>query len=146
MSRLTAYRVPPQQEFRAARELREHGHRAYVPRDLADKRRPPIARGYVFSGGKHAFARHVRSPVGPVPTDQLARLYGRRPKVADVAPIEFQPGDRVRIKPGALSLPSGDDVTGTLERRKGGRGWWVDIGMPARVVVLPSDMIRIDPG
>jgi transcription antitermination factor NusG len=139
MSRLTAYRVPPQMEFKAARELRENGHRAYVPRDLADKRRPPIARGYVFSGGKHAFARHVRSPVGPVPTDQLARLYQLRHSVQEV-PVALKAGDRVEIKVGPFA-----SVTGTLARLHGRRRWMVDLG--TRVVSARVDtLIRIDPG
>ena len=77
-NRLFAYRVAPQMEFKAAKELRDAGIRAYVPRVPGAKRREPVARGYVFSGAKPAFAKHVRSAVGPVSGTELARLYLKR--------------------------------------------------------------------
>lgn len=109
-NRLTAYRVPPQMEFKAAKELREHGHRAYVPRDLADKRRPPIARGYVFSGGKHAFARHVRTPVGTVTTAELGRLYAVRKPQKRTSANPFTIGQSVMVGdvPGVVATTTGD--------------------------------------
>lgn len=112
-NRLLAYRVPPQQEFRAARELRENGHRAYVPRDLADKRRPPVARGYVFSGGKHAFARHVRSPVGAVTTAELGRLYAVKKPRASRPTNPYEVGSTVLIGdvPGVVVDRSGEICT-----------------------------------
>ena len=45
MSNLTAYRVAPQMEFKAAQELRDHGIKARVPRERDVKRKTPIARG-----------------------------------------------------------------------------------------------------
>lgn len=78
MSTLTAYRVPPQLEFKAARELRDAGIRAYVPRDTTSKRKAPVARGYVFARHKPAFAKHVANPIGPVTSQELARLYLER--------------------------------------------------------------------
>lgn len=108
-NRLIAYRVPPQMEFKAARELREHGHRAYVPRDLADKRRPPVARGYVFSGGKHAFARHVRGAVGAVTTAELGRLYAvRKPTKASANPYTIGQHVTVGEVPGVVASTNGD--------------------------------------
>ena len=139
-NRLIAYRVPPQMELKAARELRENGHRAYVPRDLADKRRPPVARGYVFSGGKHAFARHVRSPVGAVTTEELARLYPKRGRVQQVEPTVLTVGDKVQIKIGPFA-----SVTGTLARLHGRRRWMVDLGS-REVSARVDTLIRIDPG
>jgi len=139
MSQLIAYRVPPQQEFKAARELREHGHKAYVPRDLADKRKPPVARGYVFSGGKHAFARHVRSPVGPVNPLELRRLYVRRP--APPQPERpFSIGERVEIKDGPFAK-----LRGTIAVRRGRRQWLIDTAS-GKLAVQSQSLVRIDPG
>ena len=78
MTTLTAFRVAPQMEFRAAREIREAGGKAYVPRDRSQKRKTPVARGYVFATYKPAFAKHARSAVGAVRTAELARLYQER--------------------------------------------------------------------
>lgn len=82
MTTLAAYRVPPLCEWKAAQELREAGVRAYVPRDPAANRKTPVARGYVFSAHKPAFAKHVRGRVGTVTTAELARLYLKRQRRA----------------------------------------------------------------
>ena len=109
MSQLIAYRVPPQMEIKAARELRENGFRAYVPRDLADKRKPPVARGYVFSGGKHAFARHVRTPVGAVTKAELGRLYAvRKPTKRSANPFTIGQHVKMGEVPGVVASTHGD--------------------------------------
>jgi hypothetical protein len=82
MSHLIAYRVAPQCERKAARELRENGRRAYLPLEVVGKRKAPVARGYIFSDPKPAFAKHVRSAVGAVTRGDLARLYPERKKPA----------------------------------------------------------------
>lgn len=95
MSTLTAYRVPPLHEWKAARELREAGIKAYVPRDHAAKRRAPVARGYVFSAAKPAFAKHVRDRVGAVTTAELARLYIKRQRRASEPHNPYSAGQKV---------------------------------------------------
>lgn len=61
MTKITAYRTPPQQEFKAAREARDAGHRAYVPTEPKSyktatgktvRRRVPVVPGVVFATGK----------------------------------------------------------------------------------------------
>jgi hypothetical protein len=95
MSTLSAYRVPPLHEWKAARELRDHGIRAYVPRDPASDRKAPAARGYVFSSHKPAFAKHVRGKVGNVAPAELARLYVKRQLRAVEQPNPYSPGQTV---------------------------------------------------
>ena len=95
MTTLAAYRVPPMCEWKAAQALREAGVRAYVPRDPAASRKAPVARGYVFSSHKPAFAKHVRGRVGTVTTAELARLYLRRQRRAKDEKNPFAVGDSV---------------------------------------------------
>lgn len=81
---LTAYRTPPQQEKKAAKEARASGHKAYVPTELKTyktatgkpiRRRVPVAPGYVFAHGKPYEAKHIRGPVGPCTPLEVRRLY-----------------------------------------------------------------------
>jgi hypothetical protein len=95
MTTLAAYRVPPLCEWKAARELREHGIRAYVPPDHTAKRKSPIARGYVFANHKPAFAKHVRGKIGPVKPADLARLYRERKRRAEEEPNPYSVGQQV---------------------------------------------------
>lgn len=106
MSTLIAYRTPPNAEHKAAQELREHGIRAYVPRDRGAKRSPITGKpkapapGYVFarSAMASAYAKHVRgAPLGRVSQAELGRLYLSRPqrRAADVIP--FTIGQQVHI-------------------------------------------------
>jgi hypothetical protein len=95
MTTLAAYRVPPMCEWKAAQELREAGVKAYVPRDPGAKRKIPLARGYVFSAAKPAFAKHVRSRVGTVTTSELARLYLKRQRRAAETPNPYSVGQTV---------------------------------------------------
>jgi hypothetical protein len=92
MDTLSAYRVPPMMERKAAQELREAGSRAYLPRDRNDPRRSPIARGYVFTNYKPAFAKHVRSKVGDCSRAEVLRICTklRRQERND---NPFKPGD-----------------------------------------------------
>jgi hypothetical protein len=95
MTTLAAYRVPPMCEWKAAQELREAGVRAYVPRDPAASRKAPVARGYVFSAHKPAFAKHLRGRVGTVTAAELARLYLRRQRRAKDEPNPYKAGQAV---------------------------------------------------
>lgn len=61
MTTLIAYRTPPQQERKAAKEARAAGHRAYVPTEPKThrtatgkpvKRRVPVVPGVVFATGR----------------------------------------------------------------------------------------------
>lgn len=140
MSTLTAYRVPPLHEWKAARELREAGIKAYVPRDHAAKRRAPVARGYVFSASKPAFAKHVRDRVGAVTTAELARLYLKRQRRAAEPDAQFKTGQRVEIKVGIFA-----SMTGVLFKKRGRRQWLVSIG-EKQVCAQTASLIRIDPG
>ena len=141
MTTLTAFRVAPQMEFKAAREIREAGGRAYVPRDRTEKRKTPTARGYVFANFKPAFAKHARSPIGAVRTAELSRLYIQRQKIDK--PVIFNPGDTVRIKLGPFA-----DLIAKLIKKRGRKEWLCSI--PAKsigsVCVQTHNMIRIDPG
>ena len=92
---LAAYRVPPLHEWKAAQELREAGIRAYVPREATASRKAPVARGYVFSAAKPAFAKHVRSRVGTVTTAELARLYIKRQRRAKEEANPYSAGQAV---------------------------------------------------
>lgn len=138
---LSAYRVAPQMEFKAAQELREAGIRAYVPRDRDAKRRPPLARGYVFSGSKPAFSKHVRSKVGETSSAELARLYLARMKAITPDPLRI--GDLIRITVGPFK-----DHTGPIVAERGRKAWSVDLSTHSMgtVTVITANMIRIDPG
>jgi transcription antitermination factor NusG len=136
---LSAYRVPPLQEFRAAKELRQAGHRAYLPTERQGKRKAPVARGYIFATGKPAEAKHVRQRIGDLPRASLIRLYPRRDRGHE-APEPFKAGDRVEIKVGTFA-----SMTGTLTRKRGRRQWLVDIS-GRQVCAQTTSLIRIDPG
>jgi hypothetical protein len=109
MTTLAAYKVPPLCEWKAAQELREAGVRAYVPRDPGTKRKAPVARGYVFSAHKPAFAKHVRGRVGTVTTSELARLYLKRQRRAVEERNPYAVGQPVYIGevPGIVSHRDG---------------------------------------
>lgn len=103
MSKITVvYRTAPQQEHKAAQELREAGARAYVGRDRGSRRNPftgkprATAPGYVFSDRACAlaFAKHVKSKVGIASKSDLGRLYLARPqRRADTDTNPFKVGD-----------------------------------------------------
>lgn len=142
MTTLIAFKVPPQQEWKAARELREAGIKAYVPRDHGSKRKAPIARGYVFSNAKPAFAKHVKAAIGPVSGADLARLYLKRQAKLAQTP-RFSEADAVRIKAGPF-----EGMTGTLTRRRNRTTWLVSIPKlnASTIAVQISNMIHVDPG
>lgn len=139
MTTLSAYRVPPLQEFRAAKELRQAGHRSYLPTERHGKRKAPVARGYIFATGKPAEAKHVRQRIGDLPRASLIRLYPRRDRGHE-APEPFKVGDHVEIKVGHFA-----SMTGTLTRKRGRRQWLVSIG-DRQVCAQTTSLIRIDPG
>lgn len=110
---LNAYRVPPQMEFKAAAELRQAGIRAYVPRDHGSPRKTPIARGYVFSAYKPAFAKHVAGRVGVVAKGELSRLYLARTRRQSEAFVPFKLGQCVLIGevPAIVASITGESCT-----------------------------------
>ena len=97
------YRTAPQQEHKAAQELREAGARAYVARDRSTKRNPftgkprATAPGYVFSDRacQIAFAKHVKSKVGLASKAELGRLYLARPRRQSDDVVPFKVGQSV---------------------------------------------------
>lgn len=103
MTTLTAYRVAPNSEHRAARELREAGIRAYVPRDRSTRRSPFTGKhatpspGYVFAEKAYrpAFEKHVKGRVGAVAKADLGRLYLKRPRRRADEPNPYAIGQRV---------------------------------------------------
>lgn len=147
---LTAYRVAPQSEHKAAKELREHGIKAYLPRLRKRRRSPftgkfwPVAPGYVFAKGKAsiAFAKHVKHHMGPV-GPELANLYdGRRP---EPQPIRlFSVDDKVLLADGPFQ-----DRMGTVIAECGA-GYMVKVRGRAFDVIVPmaQQSLRryIDPG
>ena len=113
MNTIIAYRVAPQCERKAARELRESGRRAYLPLEMVGKRKAPVARGYIFSDPKPAFAKHVRSAVGAVSKGDLARLYPERKKPATPQRIHAD-GASVLIPKGLADIKA--TITGYRDR------------------------------
>lgn len=140
---ITAFRVPPQQEFKAAKELRDNGHRAYLPTERQGKRKAPVARGYIFATGKPPEAKHVRQRIGDLPRASLIRLYPRRDRGHE-APDPFKVGDRVRLK---YEVPGEGRplLNGVLLKKRGRRQWLVDIS-GRQVCAQTTSLIRIDPG
>lgn len=139
MTTLSVYRVPPQQEFKAAKELRQAGHRAYLPTEKHGKRKSPVARGYICADGKPPEAKHVRQRIGRVHRADLIRLYPRRDRGHE-APEPFKAGDTVEIKVGTFA-----SMTGTLTQKRGRRQWLVSI-KGRQVCAQTASLIRIDPG
>ncbi len=113
MTTLTAYRVAPNTERKARDELHQHGIKARLPRERDCKGRTPIARGYIFSDYKPAFAKHVKSRVGAVSAADLLRLYPKRQKPA--VPVRAYPdGASVAITRGHAIISA--IVTGYRDR------------------------------
>ena len=143
MSQLSAYRVPPLHEFKAKRELREAGSRAYLPVETIKKRKQPVARGYIFTDHKPHDAKHVRGKVGSFDRVELIRLYPRRDR-GHVLPDPFAPGDSVLVQRGPFAA-----LNGTVIEKRGKRGWFVDVaifGKLSRVTVATHYMRKHDPG
>lgn len=146
-NRVLVYRTASNSEHRAAKELREAGIRAYVPRDRGGKRnpftkaRPAPAPGYVFAREalNSAYAKHVRAPLGSVDKAELQRLYLGRPlKPATTRP--FAPGDRVTLISGPFVEMHGE----VIQDRN--RVYRVRVGQFV-VTCHPQHMrIRVDPG
>ena len=149
-NRLIAYRTAPQMEFNAVRELARHGIAAQLPSEVVTRhtagRKPvvrnvPLARGYVYSDPKPAFAKHVKSAVGIVTQDELDRML----PPTHVKQAAFSEGDRVVRKLGRLEseLPGVvHEVTDT--------GYLVKFGMMGKsfTVFVPEKQLThyIDPG
>ena len=140
MSTTTAYRVPPMMEFRARRELRDAGCKAYLPTERNGKRKAPVARGYIFADRKPADAKHIRQAIGAVPRAQLIRLYPPRDRGHKQEVPGWSAGDRARIEVGPFA-----NLTGTLVRKRGRRQWIVEID-GRQVCAQIQSLIRIDPG
>jgi len=146
MSTITVYRVPPQQEFKAARELRQAGFRAYLPVETVKRRRQPVARGYIAADGKPNEAKHVRKRVGEVERVELIKLYQRRDRGHEKPQVAFEAGNTVKLSQ-RYTVDKGKtvDVVGILVKKRGRRQWLVDIG-GKQVCAQTTSLIRIDPG
>ena len=140
MTTITVYRVPPLQEFKAAREMRQAGFKAYLPTEKIKGRRHPIARGYISGTGKPYEAKHVRNAIGQASKADLIRLYPRRDRGHEPAQPQWAAGDAVEIKVGPFA-----SMTGTLVKKRGRRQWLVDVG-DRQVTAQVHTLIRIDPG
>ena len=153
MRTLTAYTTPPQKERKAVQEAREAGLRAYVPTEKKTyragragktiKRRVPIAPGYVFADGKPYEAKHIRTKVGTVERNALARLYPRRDRGHMLAQ-PFEPKDHVEVIAGAFM-----GFKGTVIKQNRRRGWDVEIKMLGgnRIVAFGTEYLRkLEPG
>ena len=114
MNDMSAFRTPPQAEFKAEQELSETGFNAYVPSEYYWQRGPnrsrrfkaprPAALGYVSSNCKPHDARHVRRRVGSVKDQELTGLKAADAREIDTEPkaIEWKPKDKARIISGPL--------------------------------------------
>lgn len=118
MSTLSAYRVPPQMEFKAAKELDRLGVPHLLPTVTTERvsrkqrkitRELPTMRGYSFPAYKHAAARHLRQFVGHVQEHELRRMWVLPPEPGDT----FKPGDKVVRKLGHAS-----EMIGTVRGRR----------------------------
>jgi hypothetical protein len=83
MTTLTAYRVLPQMEFKAAEEAGAAGYACDVPTEVIElrgtsrkpvKRTVPVMRGYLPAEGKPYNARYIRRAVGPVRHADMIRM------------------------------------------------------------------------
>lgn len=108
MSHLTAYRVAPQMEFKAADELRQHGIRHELLTEQITTRRTgsrkpvvrtaPIMRGYMPAESKPNNSKHLRRAVGQVPEVQIIRLkttMDREQRRKDGQVVPFKVGQSV---------------------------------------------------
>lgn len=155
-STLIAYRTPPQMERKAAQEAREAGIKAYVPIELVQtrehngrfgkgKRRVPTARGYVFAESKPADAEHIRNAIGPVPRQELLRLYVRSSKTQ--RKHKFSPGDQVSVK--GLKRGRDEDLEATVTEVI--RVGWYKVrvamfGKGHEIKIKESDLAILHPG
>lgn len=96
---LTAYRVAPQMEHRAAREIREAGLGAILPLDRSGKRAKVTAPSYVFADGpfRRAFAKHVKRELGPTPLDDVMRLFVFPPERKAEQDCPYTVGQQVMV-------------------------------------------------
>jgi transcription antitermination factor NusG len=168
---LNLYWTPPQKEAKAAKEIRQAGHKAYVPRQrrATGKGYEPTARGYIAAdakptriGGRFQPVRddkgdiiglrqdeqsiiepkNVGRCIGPVSRAELRRLYVRTS--ATQRRHTYAPGDTVSIKRGPHT-----SVTGTVVEIH--RAHWYDVrvtmlGKSHVVKLRESDLVRLHPG
>lgn len=106
MSTAIVYRTAPMMEHKAAAELRQHGIRAYVPRDRGSRRSPFTGKhagpapGYVFARAAYsnAFAKHCKGkPLGTVSKAEMSRLYLQAPKRRVDEACPYVVGQQVRV-------------------------------------------------
>lgn len=120
MTTLTVYRTAPQGVHDAADEQREHGNKAYAPRQRLRRPSPftgkfwPTAPGYVFAKGKAriAFAKHCRTTLGEVESTDLARLYESRKRASGRPTAKFADGELVGVNIGKWA-----NMVGTVARQ-----------------------------
>lgn len=164
---LNLYWTPPQKEAKAAKEIRQAGHKAYVPRQrrASGKGYEPTARGYIAAdakptriGGRFEPVRNdlgdiiglrqdeqsiiepknVGRCIGPVSRSELRRLYIRTSKTQ--RKYAFAPGDKV---------VSASGYPGTIRRVHSGDRYDVEVVIahkPCVVKMKESDITRLHPG
>lgn len=113
MPTIIAYKTPPQQEFKAAREARDARIRAYVPIEKRSHktatgktvtRKVAAVPGYVFAASKPVEAKHIRDRVGACDRLEVRRLYQRgTSQPADTYTV----GEQIEITKGhATTIPA----------------------------------------
>jgi transcription antitermination factor NusG len=142
-STLNLYWTPPQREQKAAKEIRQAGHKAYVPKERnARNRLVPTARSYVAATGKPYEAKHVGKRIGPVSREEIRRLYVRTSKTQ--RKHKFSPGDQVSVKRGR-DADLAATVTEVIRA-----GWYkVRVSMFGKshdIKIRESDLARLHPG
>ena len=143
-STLNLYWTAPQKEDKAAKECRQAGFRAYVPKErVPGRKRPqPTARSYVAAEGKPCEAKDVGKRIGPVARAELRRLYVRTSVTQ--RKHTYAPGDAVSIKRGPHTA-----LHGTVVEIH--RAHWYDVrvtmlGKSHVVKLRESDLVRLHPG
>jgi transcription antitermination factor NusG len=142
-STLNLYWTPPQREDKAAREIRQIGHRAYVPKERDSRQRlVPTARSYIAATGKPSEAKYVGRCIGPVTRDEIRRLYVRTSKTQ--RKHAYSPGDQVSVKRGRYA-----DLAATVVEAIRSGWYLVRVSMFGRtheIKVKESDLARLHPG
>lgn len=168
---LNLYWTPPQREQKAAKEIRQAGHKAYVPRQRRanGKGYEPTARGYIAAeakptriGGRFEPVRNdlgdiiglrqdeqsiieptnVGRCIGPVSRSELRRLYVRTSKTQ--RRHAFGPGDAVSVKRGR-DVDLAATVVEVIRS-----GWYLVrvsmFGKTHNIKIKESDLARLHPG
>lgn len=129
---LIAYRVAPQMEFKAARELDQHGIRYELPTEQITTRRTgsrkpvvrtsPLMRGYLPAVSKPYNAKHIKSAVGIVQEVEIIRLKATMDRIqkrqqGNRTRNPYRIGQHVRVGevPAVIATTNGSEVTIAFE-------------------------------